>query len=809
MESGRYIRTIVGVCLLMRLMVFLSCLSSSVLALTVEEAGKVAPLPEIVKGGGVVFADLNEDGHEDLIVSNAQGYGVFLFNPVEKKNVQWDRGWSNVLREGKTGDANALPLLEGAVFRDGGLTSADGKKRMTREELLRVPGPAPMSPEESLKTMRVKPGYEIKLLANEPLVQDPVFIDWDEKGRAWVVEMGDYPFAPGEKTNDGKVGQGKVSDLQSGRIKILEDQNGDGVYEKATLFLDGLLHPTGLACWKGGVFISAIPDLIYARDSDGDGKCDEREVWYTGFTAGNPQHLVNGFCWGLDGWLHGANGDSGGNVTVVKTGEKIKLGTNDFRFHPVTGKFEREFGRSQYGKWRDDFGNWFGNNNSTMGWHYYLPMRWMESHPDKLATSVRAVINEEKTVLPVSPVVRRFNWASAIQTLTSGCAPMPWFDGKDQSLLVCEPANNLVHRELLDHSKLPITSKRHPDDAKSEFLASGDNWSRPSMARPGPDGAIYVVDMYRLVLEHPEWIPADISKGLNLRAGEDMGRIYRISGPSTTKSEVALLKEPVKALKSRHRWTRDTAQRLLLEKQDTSVVLELVALVKSAEPLEVKLQAAWTAVLLDEAQRPALITLMKASFPKVRGVALVAAGSEDIHPEELATWFPKTAPAKPVAEVPVITNVNVDRQEVVKRYVQEVGSLRGDAKRGEAVFAKACMACHKLGGMGVEVGPDLATVAAKPMDQLLEAIFDPNRAVELRNASTQITRQDGTQIAGLIAAEAPGSVTLKLPGGVEFPVLRRDIKEMKTLPTSLMPEGLESVITAQEAADLLARMTGR
>jgi putative membrane-bound dehydrogenase-like protein len=255
-----------------------------------------------------------------------------------------------VLREGKTGDANALPLLEGAVFRDGGLTSADGKKRMTREELLRVPGPAPMSPEESLKTMRVKPGYEIKLVANEPLVQDPVFIDWDEKGRAWVVEMGDYPFAPGEKTNDGKVGQGKVSDLQSGRIKILEDQNGDGVYEKATLFLDGLLHPTGLACWKGGVFISAIPDLIYARDSDGDGKCDEREVWYTGFTAGNPQHLVNGFCWGLDGWLHGANGDSGGNVTVVKTGEKIKLGTNDFRFHPVTGKFEREFGRSQYGK---------------------------------------------------------------------------------------------------------------------------------------------------------------------------------------------------------------------------------------------------------------------------------------------------------------------------------------------------------------------------------------------------------------------------------------------------------------------------
>jgi putative heme-binding domain-containing protein len=266
----------------------------------------------------------------------------------------------------------------------------------------------------------------------------------------------------------------------------------------------------------------------------------------------------------------------------------------------------------------------------------------------------------------------------------------------------------------------------------------------------------------------------------------------------------------MKAMASNHRWTRDTAQRLLLEKQDKAAVPELIELARgSVTPLSVRLQAAWTAALLDEAQRPALISLMRLAFPKVRGVALVAAGSEEIHPEELATWFPKAAPAKPVAEVPVITNVNADRQKVVKRYVQEVGSLRGDAKRGEAVFAKACMACHKLGGMGVEVGPDLATVAAKPMDQLLEAIFDPNRAVELRNASTQITRQDGTQIAGLIAAEAPGSVTLKLPGGVEFPVLRRDIKEMKTLKTSLMPEGMESVITAQEAADLLARMTGR
>ena len=786
----------------------LMCLTAS--AMTLQEAEKIAPVPELARQGGALWADLNEDGHEDLMVSNAQGYAVYLFNPVEKKNVQWARGWTNVLREGRAGDANSLPSLDGARWEKGELVTADGRTRVARAELLRVPGPAPLSPEESLKTMRVKPGWKVGLVAAEPLVQDPVFIDWDEQGRAWVVEMGDYPFAPGEKTNDGKVGQDKVSQLQTGRVKILTDTDGDGDYDQASLFLDGLKHPTGLACWKGGVFISAIPAILYARDTDGDGRCDEQEPWFTGFTAGNPQHLVNGFCWGLDGWLYGANGDSGGDITVVKTGQKIKLGTNDFRFHPVSGQFELEHGRSQYGKWRDDFGNWFGNNNSTMGWHYFLPLRWLETHPDQIAPAVRQVINDDKTVMPVSPPVRRFNWASATNTLTSGCSPVPWFDGRDHALLVCEPANNLVHRQLLDHTQLPISSRRHPEDAKTEFLASGDNWSRPSMARQGPDGAIYVVDMYRLVLEHPEWIPADISRGLDLRAGEDKGRIYRLAGPGTTASEVALLKNPVAAMRSSNRWTRDTAQRLILEKADASVVPALLDLVRREKSLAVRLQAGWTCALLDAGLKGGLVDLIRVNFPYTRGAAMVAAGGDIIHEAELASWFPKKkAPQAPVAAAPVLGQSSPDRQKVVKRYISETAGLRGDAKRGEAVFAKACLACHKLGSQGVEVGPDLATVAAKPADQILEAIFDPNRAVELRNASTQVTRTDGTIMAGLLSAETPTSVTLRLPGGVEMPMPRSQIREMKTLPTSLMPEGFESLLTPQDAADLLARIAGK
>lgn len=784
-------------------------------ALTPGEAAKRAPLPEAARHGGLLFADLNGDGHEDLIVSNPRHYGVYLYNPVEKKNVQWQRGWTEVLREGVAGDALTVPLLvdsegksTGVVLDAGALKDAHGKVLMTRQELLRVPGPPPLSAEDSLKKLQVRAGYAVTLAAKEPLVQDPVFVDWDEKGRMWVVEMGDYPFAPGEKTTDGRGGGGKVSPLQTGRIKILEDTDGDHVYDRATLFLDGLRHPTGLAFWKGGVFISAIPDILYARDTDGDGKCDQRESWFKGFTAGNPQHLVNGFAWGLDGWLYGANGDSGGEVVSVKTGRKVTLGTHDFRFHPDAGEFRLETGRSQYGKWRDDYGNWFGNNNATLGWHYHIPMSYMESHPDKVPASIRTVLNPDVKVFTVSPPVKRFNHAGATHVLTAACSPMPWHDGAHDSLLICEPANNLVRRDVLNYEGFPLTSSRHPDDAESEFLASADNWFRPTQVREGPDGALYVVDMYRMVLEHPEWIPAGITRGIDLRAGEELGRIYRIAGPTVKPEAPARALDPQSAMRSSIRWQRDTAQRLLLQKRELTAVPWLKEIANDdALPQPSRLQVAWTAALLDESQRPALIRLLVSSHPRVRGAARVAAGSQDIHPDELAAWFPaRVAPGAASSNLPVITRSDPDRARVVKEYLAKIATLEGNAERGEKVYQKACIACHQLGRAGVEVGPNLATVAAKPVEQILEAILDPNRAVEQRNVTTQITKKDGSILAGLIAAETPGAISLRLPGGVDLPVPRSEIGSMKTLPISLMPDGLESIVSPQDMTDLLARL---
>lgn len=780
-----------------------------------------AELPPLARAAaGVWKVDLDGDGHDDLVVSHEQGYGVYLFVPPDRvrASMGWTTGWTRVMREGKPGDEQALPLLTGpgVTFADGVMQAGD--VRLTYEELLRVPGPKPRSPQESHRAMRLPPGFTATLVAAEPLVMDPVFIDWDERGRIWVAEMGDYPFAEGEATSDGKVtwrdgipGEGAGRGLQAGRVRLLEDADGDGRYEKSTLFLDGLKHVTGLACWKGGVFVASVPDIFHARDDDGDGRCDTRAPWFTGFKAGNPQHLVNGFCWGLDGWLHGANGDSGGDIVNVKTGARIPLRGNDFSFDPRTGAFRLETGATQCGKWRDDFGNWFGNNNATPGWHYWLPMGFLERHPDLVARSVRADLTADRRVFPAGSLERRLNQPAAANTVTSACNPLPYRDsafGTDgvHCLFICEPAHHVVLRQVLDYSGATITCRRHPDDAEREFLASEDRWFRPVMARTGPDGALYVVDMYRLVIEHPEWVPAEMARRMQLRGGETMGRIWRIARDGQSPQPAVI------DLGSSSGWARDTAQRLAFERggvENEAAVRSLAA----SPSLPVRLQALFTLRGLGLLSVDELTQALRKEWPHVRGTALAAAGADALMPAEIALLDaqqqPTTASLPSTAALPVIGSYEPDRQQIVARYLA-AATLPGDAARGREVLTRGgCIACHKHGGMGAEVGPDLATVAGKPLAQVIEAIFDPNRAVEQRYTVTTLVLDDGTSVSGLIVAETPGSVTLRMAGGTERVIRRGAIDESHQHATSIMPEGLEAVLSLQDCADLLAALRPR
>src|SRR5207302_82446 len=194
----------------------------------------------------------------------------------------------------------------------------------------------------------------------EPLVSSPVAIDWGPDGRLWVAEMYDYPSGVDDKFRPG------------GRVRALEDTNGDGTYDRATVFLDNIPFPTGVTVWRKGLLVCAAPDIIYAEDTDGDDRADIRRVLFTGFGTENYQARVNSLIYGLDGWVYGACGLFGGTIRSSITGQTIELGNRDFRIDPDRGLIEPLTGRSQQGRVRTDDGDWFGCNNSQPFLHYPL-----------------------------------------------------------------------------------------------------------------------------------------------------------------------------------------------------------------------------------------------------------------------------------------------------------------------------------------------------------------------------------------------------------------------------------------------------
>ncbi len=193
--------------------------------------------------------------------------------------------------------------------------------------------PPPQSPRQSLSTIRTPPADNlvVELVASEPLVVDPVAFDWGPDGRLWVVEMRDYPNGLGWHSAQDPIGK------PGGRIKVLDDDDGDGVYDRAKIFLDGIPFPTGIKVWRDGIVVTAAPQIFFAKDTDGDDVADIQEPLYRGFGEGNQQHRVNGLRWGLDNWLYVGNGDSGGNIQSLKTGQLIDVSGRDLRIQPDQG----------------------------------------------------------------------------------------------------------------------------------------------------------------------------------------------------------------------------------------------------------------------------------------------------------------------------------------------------------------------------------------------------------------------------------------------------------------------------------------
>lgn len=462
----------------------------------------------------------------------------------------------------------------------------------------RLPRIAPVEPADAPKTFATRDGYRMTLVAAEPLVASPVALEFDAAGRLFVVEMRDYSEQATENL---------------GRVRLLTDTDGDGKFDESTVFAEGLSWPTAVTCYDGGVFVAAAPGIVYLKDTDNDGKADVRRDIISGFGRSNVQGLVNSLRWSLDNRIHGATSSAGGELRVVA--EKTLSGNDvaqqkplpargrDFSFDPRTFDLRLESGGGQHGMSFDDWGRKFVCANSN---HIQLVMyedRYAARNPLLAAPSPLVDIAAEgpaaevfrrspvepwrivRTELRVSGKVKGiiegggrpagyFTSATGV-TIYRGDA---WPEEHRGLAIIGDVGSNLIHRKRLEPSGVGLVARRM--DEQSEFVASTDIWFRPVQYANGPDGCLYVADMYRETIEHPASIPPEIKKHLDLTSGRDRGRIWRIEPAGFEYKAPPRLDrmdegELFGELRSENGWRRDTAARLHYEQNDDALALVL------------------------------------------------------------------------------------------------------------------------------------------------------------------------------------------------------------------------------------------
>lgn len=498
-----------------------------------------------------------------------------------------------------------------------------GKQFPAKFDPKKTGGTKPLSPQQSVAAIRTRRGLRVDLVAAEPLVADPVAIAFGPDGKLWVAEMTDYPSGMHGKFEPG------------GRVVSLEDQDGDGFFDKSAVLVDHLPMPTGVLPWRKGVLVCAAPDILYAEDTSGDGKADVVKKLYSGFGTQNFQARVNSLQYGLDGWVYGSCGLFGGDITCHVSGKVVKLGDRDFRIKPDTGEIEAATGRTQQGRARDDRGNWFGCDNTNLLWHYPLDDHYLRRNPHVAAP--RSAVNvpagpEPGRLYPIKTDAQRFELSGPPGSVTAACGVGVYRDdllGAEYqgNAFTCETVNLVVHRRVLKPNGVTFTGLRAPDEAGSEFLASADNWCRPVQATTGPDGALWFADMYRYLIEHPMWIPpADLAK-IDQRAGAGLGRIYRVRPEGKPLRPWAKLDQldtagSVAALDTPNGWQRDMATQLLLWRNDTAAVGALEKLFQTSSRDVTRLHALCTLDSLGQLKKGTVAAALGDAAPGVRQHAL-------------------------------------------------------------------------------------------------------------------------------------------------------------------------------------------
>lgn len=646
-------------------------------------------------------------------------------------------------------------------------------------------GSRPLSPHQSLARIRVGAGLKVELAAAEPLVADPVAVAFGPDGKVWVVEMADYPTG----RTEGKYDAG-------GRVVFLEDRDRDGTPDTSTVFLDGLPFPTGVLPWRNGVLVCAAPDILYAEDTNGDGKADVVTKLFSGFGTENFQGRVNGLHYGLDGWVYGSCGLFGGTIVSHKTGKKHALGDRDFRIKPDTGELEPATGRTQQGRVRDDAGSWFGCDNSTLLRHYALTDHYLARNPAVAFPNGTAVLAGGARLFPLAADAQRFALSGPPNTVTAACGLGVYRDdllgpGFTGNAFTCEPVNLLVHRRVLTPAGATFTAARAPTEAESEFLASTDPWFRPVHAATGPDGALWVADMYRFLIEHPRFLPDAERAKIDVRAGAGLGRLYRVrpaAGPLRPWVRVRGLDAPglVAALDSPNGWQRDAATMELLWRADPAAVGPLEAmLAKAARPLA-RLHALCALDALGKLSPAALAGALADADPAVRRHAVRAAESRLTDPALAAAVVRRAADP----DVPVRVQV-----------AYTLGAW-ADAKAG-AQLAQLALSAKGDPHLTAAVVSSLTATNLPPFAAAVFAAAGPKGpppALVRDLFATAAAAADGAALPGLLDAAAKAPDGVYRPWQLTAAAATLDALERRGKGWAALPEATRSALAGPVAA---------
>ena len=515
----------------------------------------------------------------------------------------------------------AALCLAAAACAQIGDKAGEAQMQLVPEGLI-PPSPA-LTPQEELKTFQIAKGYQISLAASDPQVGDPVAAQFGPDGRLWVVEMQGYMPDLDATTED----------QPHGRVVVLEDKNGDGVFETSTVFLDKVVMPRALALHRDGVLVGAPPHLWFCRDTNGDGKADEKIEVATDFGVrvdparpqlANPERAPNAMLWGHDNWLY--------------------VGAYTARFKFKDGRWQRGLSnfRGQWGLSQDDYGHLFHNSNSDQMRADVIPSSYLNRNPNLGRTSgLNWKVAKEQLVWPirVNPGINRGYRPEMLREFklkefTAACSPYIYrsdlFPGDAYgNAFVCEPAGNLIKRNVVKSEGGTLVATPYYD--QTEFLASTDERFRPVSLLTGPEGALYVIDLYRGIIQHRISLTTYLREQI-VKRGLDkplaLGRVWRIAPEGAAvvpakKLSAMTPAELVAELASGNSWRRETAQRLLVEAApDAAIDAALVARAKdSASPMG-RVHALWTLEGRGAVKAEAVLAGMAHADPRVRAAAI-------------------------------------------------------------------------------------------------------------------------------------------------------------------------------------------